>query len=58
MPGHDLFQISKVLEDCLSKVKNLKSLNVRFQRYEQLAKLKDIEKQLESISEYLGHNPE
>lgn len=54
MPGHDLFQISKVLEDCLSKVKNLKSLNVRFQRYEQSAKLRDIEKQLESISEHLG----
>lgn len=54
MLGHDLFQISKVLEDCLSKVKTLKSLNVRFQRYEQSAKLRDIEKQLESISEHLG----
>lgn len=54
MSGHDLFQINKVLEDCLSKVKSLKSLNVRFQRYEQSARLRDIEKQLESISEHLG----
>jgi hypothetical protein len=37
MPDHDLFQISKIFEDCLNKVKNLKSLNVRFQRYEQSA---------------------
>ncbi len=54
MSGQDLLQISKVLEDCLSKVKILKSLNVRSQRYEETAKLRDIEKQLKSISEQLG----
>ncbi len=47
-----LFEIRKILDNCLSKLKSQKDLNVRLQRYEQLALLRDIERQLESMAEH------
>ncbi len=54
MFGYDLFRISAILDDCLCKIKDLKGLSVRFQKYEYCAKLRDIEKQLEAISGHLS----
>ena len=53
----DIFRINAGIADGLEGIKSLKNLVVRSQKYEYAAKLRDIEKHLESVAEELRFCP-
>jgi hypothetical protein len=48
-----LIRLSSAIQDCLNKTQLLKSQAVRVQKYENSAKLRDVEKEIYSISNLL-----
>jgi hypothetical protein len=54
---HDLFRLNASIADGLKSIKGLKNLFGGLQQYEHTAKLRDIEKQLETIEKALPYFP-
>lgn len=52
---HDLFKLNASVADALKSIKSLKNLYVGLQQYEHSAKLRDIEKQLETVEKALPY---